>query len=179
MTKRLVMCVLVLAACGKKDAEPGADWSQKPLDATIESKVNGVAFKLSVPKGFKFDGVGDAKEDDPAAITKQWRPDVKDYFSEPSVAVSYASIPAKDVDGYVSDAMLDKNDVVAKKEQTADGFLLHYHTKNKGIVRVHVLKRKGDAHVECRASQAKDGGVPSPDATMAWLDKMCNSLTLL
>ena len=179
MRKRVVLCMF-LFACGKQ-SEPGADWSAKPLDATIESKVKGVPFKLSVPKGWKFDGVGSAKEDDADAITKEWRPDVKDYFSEPSVSVSYAAIPAKDLDGFVSDAMLDKDkDEIAKKEQTADGFvMLSYKKKDKGIVRVHVLKRKGDVHLNCRASQAKTGGVPSPDATMAWLEKMCGSLTPL
>ena len=54
-----------------------------------------------------------------------------------------------------------------------------YHTKNKGIVRVEMQKNKGDISLTCRASQAKTGGVPSPDATMAWLEKMCSSLTIL
>jgi hypothetical protein len=178
MTKRLVLCAL-LTACGGS-SEPGADWSKKPLDATIESKVHDVPFKLQVPKGWKFDAVGDAKEDDASAISKEWRPDMKDSFSEPSVTISYAAIPPKDLDGFIKDAMLDEGkDVIAKKEQTPDGFLLVYHTKNKGIVRVHTLKAKGDVHVYCRASQAKTGGVPSPDATMAWLEKLCGSLTLL
>ena len=178
MTNRLMLCV-VLVACGK-NAEPGADWSQKPLDATIESKVHGVPFKLSVPKGWKFDDASGRKEADPDEITKQWRPDVKDYFSEPSVTVSYAALPPTDLDGFVKDAMIDeKKDVIAKKEQTPDGFVMLYHTKNKGIVRVQLLKRKGDVNLNCRASQAKTGGVPSPDATMAWLEKMCSSLTLL
>lgn len=177
--KRLLLIGTVLFACGKP-SEPGADWSAKPLDATIENKVNGVPFKLQVPKGWKFDAVGDQKEDDATAITKQWRPDVKDYFSEPSVTISYAAIPPKDLDGFVKDAMLDEGkDVIAKQEQTPDGFVLIYHTKNKGIVRAHTMKTKGDAHVYCRASQAKTGGVPSPDATMAWLEKLCGSLTLL
>ena len=175
MTKRLVLCA-ILVACGK-NAEPGADWSQKPLDDTVESRVHGVPFKISMPKGWKLEEIG--KVNDPDEIVREWRPDVKDQWSEPSVAVSYAAIPAKDLDGYVSDAMMDKKDVIAKKEQTADGFVLVYHTQNKGIVRVHVLKRKGDVHLNCRASQAKTGGVPSPDATMAWLEKMCGSLTLL
>ena len=69
-------------------------------------------------------------------------------------------------------------DVIAKQEQTADGFVLVYHTKNNGIVRVHTLKTKGDTNLFCRASQAKTGGVPNPDATMAWLEKLCGSLTL-
>lgn len=178
MTKWLLLGA-VLFGCGKK-SEPGADWSAKPLDATIESKVNNVAFKLSLPKGWTFDGASGEKVDDPAAISKEWRPDIKDYFSEPSVTISYAAIPPTDLAGFVKDAMLDEGkDVIAKQEQTPDGFVLVYHTKNKGIVRVHTMKTKGDAHVFCRASQAKTGGVPSPDATMAWLEKLCGSLKLL
>jgi hypothetical protein len=46
-------------------------------------------------------------------------------------------------------------------------------------VRAEIMKTKGDAHLACRASQAKTGGVPSPDATMAWLEKLCSSLTIL
>lgn len=176
--KALAFCVL-LAACGKQ-SEPGADWSQKPLDATIENKVKNVGFKISVPKGWKFDAVGDQKESDPEALHKEYRPDVKDYFSEPSVTVGYAPIPAKDLESFVKFVMVDeKKDVVAKQEATADGFVIVYHTKNKGIVRVEMQKNKGDISLTCRASQAKTGGVPSPEATMAWLEKMCSSLTIL
>ncbi|HEY5947641.1 MAG TPA: hypothetical protein VIV40_19185 [Kofleriaceae bacterium] len=178
MMKRAAICVL-LFACGKQ-SEPGADWSQKPLDATIENQVKGVPFRISVPKGWKYDDAAGRKENDPQEITKEWRPDVKDYFSEPSVTVSYDAIPATDLDGFVKDAMLDEGkDVIAKKQQTPDGFVLISHTKNHGIVRIELMKTKGDAHVKCRASQAKTGGVPSPDATMAWLEKLCGSLTLL
>lgn len=166
--------VLVLVACGKD--EPGKDWSGKPLDATIEDKVNGKAFRILAPKGMKLDDIGGAGPD---AISKHWLADVGDYFSEPSFTVSYDSIPAKDLDGFLADAMLDDKDVVAKKEATADGFVLVTHTKNKGIVRAFVGKAKGDVHLKCRASQARTGGVPNPDATMAWLERLCLSLTIL
>jgi hypothetical protein len=176
MTKNIIIGALILAtaACGKGENEHGLDWSGKPLDVTLQSKVNNVAFSVKVPKGWKLD----EEKDDPAAITKRWRPDMKDYFSEPSVAIAYAAIPATDLEGYVKDAMLDDKDVVAKKEATADGFLLVTHTKNKGIVRVSVLKKKGEHHVECRVSQARTGGVPSPDKTMAWMESLCTSLAL-
>lgn len=168
----------MIAACGG-GASPGQDWSKRPLDLAIESKVNGVAFALSIPKGWKFDAVGDDKETDPALISKQWRPDMKDYFSEPSVMVSSEAIPAKDLDGFVADAMLDDKDVIAKKAATPDGgFVLVTHTKNHGIVRAQIMKVKGDAHLVCRASQAKDGGVPSPEATMAWLEQLCGTLVI-
>ncbi|MCA9675015.1 MAG: hypothetical protein H6709_17470 [Kofleriaceae bacterium] len=166
---------LALTACGKKgDDGPGKDWSGKALDVTVENKVNNVAFKVQLPKGMKFDG----DDDGPEVITKMWKADVHDYFSEPSVMISYEAIPATDIDGFVKDAMLDDKDVIAKQEKTADGFVLVTHTKNNGIVAVEVMKVKGDAHLVCRASQAKDGGVPSPDKTMAWLEQLCSSLTI-
>jgi hypothetical protein len=175
MNKLMTFALVVgLAACGgKKESGPGQDWSGKPLDVTIEDKVNNVGFTLKAPKGMKLDG--DAA---PEAVTKMWKADVKDYFSEPSIMVSYASIPPKDLDGVVRDAMLDDNDVVAKKEATADGFVLVTHTKKKGIVRVETYKTKGEHTLTCRVSQAKDEGVPSPEKTMAWMEQLCGSLTI-
>jgi hypothetical protein len=177
MNKLMTFALVVgLAACGgKKESGPGQDWSGKPLDVTIEDKVNNVAFSLKAPKGMKLDE-GDAG---PEAITKRWDADVKDYFSEPGFSVAYSAIPPKTIDEMVEYAMLDDNDVVAKKETTADGFVLVTHTKKKGIVRVEVLKRKGDVHLTCRVSQAKDEGVPNPEKTMAWMEQLCGSLTIL
>jgi hypothetical protein len=174
MMKNLMTAALLLGllACGgKKETGPGQDWSGKALDETVEGKVNNVGFTLKLPKGMKADRATD--------VTAQWIADVDDYFSEPSVMVSYKAIPPKDLDGMVQDAMLDDNDVVAKKETTADGFVLVTHTKKKGIVRVEVLKRKGDHHLGCYVSQAKDEGVPNPEKTMAWMEQLCGSLTIL
>jgi hypothetical protein len=169
--------VVTLCAC-KGGGGESSDWSQKPLDQTIQDKVKGAGFRLQIPAGWKLDTTLGPKAADPNEITKEWRPDVKDYFSEPSVSVSYQSIPAKDLDGYIKDAMLSDKDQIAKKEQTADGFVLVTHTKNNGTVRARIMKAKGAVHIECRASQAKTGGVPNPPATMAWLEKMCATLTI-
>lgn len=178
MKNLIAAAVLVgLVACGgdKKDDGPGKDWSGKPLDVTIKEKVKGVEFTIQAPAGMTLDGA----DAGPDAITKRWDADVKDYFSEPGFSVAYSAIPPKTLDDFVTYAMLDDNDVVAKKEATADGFVLASHTKNKGIVRVEVLKKKGEHHLTCRASQAKQGGVPSPDKTLAWLEQLCGSLTIL
>lgn len=166
---RIALCLVAttLFACGSS-AEPGKDWSKTPLDATVEGTVKGVAFKVSVPKGWV--PAGD--------MENQWRPDVKDYFSEPDVTVRAPFTTVKTVDDFVGNAMLDAKDVVGKKAQTADGFVLVTHTKNNGTVRAFVLKAKGEAQIVCEAEQAKTGGVPSPDATMAWLEQLCSSLTL-
>jgi hypothetical protein len=180
MTKTLISAALIIAvaACGgKKDSAGGGhggDWSGKPLDETITEKVKNIGFTIKAPKGMKLEDVG---EKGPEAITKSWEADKKDNWNDPGFSVSYKAIPAKTIDEYVSDAMLDDKDVVAKKEQTADGFVLLTHTKTKGIVRAHVMKRKGEEHIECRASQAGDRGpVPNADKTLAWLEQLCSSL---
>ena len=175
--KSMMTAVLLigLVACGSKgESGPGKDWSGKPLDVTIKDKVKGVEFSIQAPAGMKLE-----RDEGPDAITKSWEADLDDPFSEPGFSVAYASIPPEDLDGFVDNAMVDEKDVIAKKETLDDGFKLVYHTKNKGIVRVHVLKRKGEHSLVCRASQAKDGGVPSPDKTIAWLEQLCGSLTIL
>lgn len=176
MRKPLAFLVVLAAACGgKKSSGPGQDWSGKPLDQKIEAKVNNVAFSLMVPKGMRAEEGGDTS---PEAITRSWEADLEDQWSEPHFAVSYASIPAKDLDGFLEDRMLDDDEVIVKKEATADGFVVTHHSKTKGLVYAEVMKIKGEHHLECRASQAKDGGVPSFDKTIAWLEKLCSSLTI-
>lgn len=174
MTKRIVMilAMAVLAACGgKKDSGPGQDWSGKPLDQTYEGVVKDVKFTVKGPAGMKT-------EDADGEITKRWDADVKDHFSEPGFSVAYKAIPPKTLDEFVSDAMLDADEVIAKKQEIPDGFVLVHHNKTKGLVYARVLKRKGEIVLGCTASQAKDGGVPNPDKTMAWLEQLCLSLTI-
>ena len=175
--KSMMTAVLLigLVACGGKgESGPGKDWSGKPLDVTIKDKVKGVEFSIQAPAGMKLE-----RDEGPDAVTKRWEADLDDNFSEPGFSVAYASIPPKDLETFVKYATVDDTDVIAKQEATDDGFKLVYHTKNKGIVRVEILKRKGEHHLTCRASQAKDGGVPSPDKTIAWLEQLCGSLTIL
>lgn len=174
-----VALALAAVACGgsksAKDEGPGKDWSGKPLDVTITDKVKGIGFTIKAPAGMKLED-GDTGPD---AITRSWEADMKDNWNEPGFAVSYKAIPAKTIDDYVRDAMLDDKDVVAKKEALADGFVLVTHTKNKGIVRAQVMRRKGEDHVECRASQAGNRGpVKNPDQTLAWLEQLCTSLAI-
>ena len=171
----MVSVSLVFSACGgKKDEksakdEPGRDWSAKPLKA-VDAAIGEVKFSVDLPEGFKLDNQGD--------VNVSWKADLEDYFSEPSVQVLLASTPAKTPEEFVQNAMLDKNDEVLKSEKTADGFLLEYATKNKGILRVSVQKAAGDKALVCNASQAKQGGVPNFEATRAWLGKICGSLKM-
>lgn len=171
----LLLSVVACGGGGKKDEGPGKDWSGKPLEVTITDKVKNVGFTIKAPKGMRLEERGGPPE--PEAITKSWEADMKDNWNEPGFSVSYAAIPARTIDEYVKHAMLDDKDVIAKQETTADGFVLVTHTKNKGIVRAQVLKRKGEEHIECRASQAGDHGpVKNPDKTLAWLEQLCSSL---
>lgn len=179
MIKKLTTIALMLSlvACGgggTKDEGPGKDWSGKPLEVTITDKVKNLGFTIKAPKGMKLEERGEAG---PEAISKRWEADMKDNWNEPGFTVSYKAIPAKTLEEYVKDAMLEEKDVIAKQEAIADGFVLVTHTKNKGIVRAQVMKRKGEEHIECRASQAGNRGpVKNPDKTLVWLEQLCSSL---
>ncbi len=41
-----------------------------------------------------------------------------------------------------------------------------------------LVKRKGDVNLECTATQAKNGGVPSADAVAGWLEQLCDTLAV-
>lgn len=175
MTNRLLLCA-VLVACGS--AGP-ADWSDKPLDVTIESAVYQVPFKLSVPQGWKFRGSGPDREDDPALLVKTWAPATK-APGEPRVSIVYEALPPDDLEGAIKAAgFRDTDGGLIKKEQTATGFVLVRHSKTKAVLWVYVLQRKGDHALACRATQASHGGVPNADAELVWLERLCASLTLL
>ena len=170
----LLVLSLGLAACGggKKAAGPGADWSARPLDVTISDQVYNVAFTIKSPSGMKLES-----NDGPAAVTKRWEADVDDAFSEPSFAVAFAAIPATNLTEFVDREVTD-GDQVIEQQTTADGFVLVTRSKSGGLIRAQRLKRKGDVHLTCRASQAKTGGVPSPDKTAAWLASICATLVI-
>lgn len=163
---------LAASGGGKQAPGPGADWSARPLDVTISDKVYNVAFTIQSPSGMKLESDGG-----PETITKRWEADVKDAFSEPSFAVSYAAIPATDLDAYVKRELTDGDHVIEQKTN-ADGFVLVTRSKSGGLIRAQLQKRKGDVHLNCRASQAKTGGVPNPDKTAAWLASICATLVI-
>jgi hypothetical protein len=166
---------LTLAACGK-GREPGQDWSGIPLDTTYAAKINNVAITVRGPAHMKLDE-GAHKATD-ADLTKTWLADVDDYFSEPDFQIGFESIPATTIDEFVKSAMVDPKHVITKQAATADGFVVAFHSANNGLLGVATMKTKGANHLTCNASQAKTGGVPSPDKTLAWLEQLCASLTI-
>ncbi len=170
------LLLLGLAACGKDAPSFGQDWSKRPLapvtetlESTIGSTTRTATFSIDLPAKMKKEASGGHLE---------WRADLDDNFSEPSVSVGFSMMPAS-VEEALRVTMPDKNDVIVKSVEIDGGFIVVSHTKTKGIVRVEAWKRQGERDaLTCRASQAKTGGVPSPDATLAWLETICTSLTV-
>jgi hypothetical protein len=167
----LTLSAAFLAGCGgDKKASPGQDWSQRPL-TTVKDKVKGVGFSIGLPQKMKKDEHG-------SEVSIGWRADMDDYFSEPSVNIYYSSIPPKDLSSAHASAMIDKKHTIARKDKIDTGFIITHHSKDKGYVKTHVWKKSGEKVLNCVASQAKRGGVPSPDKTLRWLEQICLSLSV-
>ncbi|MEO6775843.1 MAG: hypothetical protein ABI467_22980 [Kofleriaceae bacterium] len=196
----LLFCTGLIASCGKHStpaqggepakqgepaeavkpgASPSAEPSPEPLDTTIQSKVNNVAFTVTIPKGWKFAGMGSETQDDPAVIVKKWKPDLGAQLGGPSVMISYLTKPPTDLASYLQHTTFDADTYVTTKQETlADGFIVAFRKHDNGILVVELMRTKGEAHMMCRASQSHTGGIPDPDARLGWLEKMCESLTL-
>jgi hypothetical protein len=168
MLKLLALAAL-LVACSRSGA-PGGDWSSVGLDDTIESSVMNAKFEIKLPKGWK----PDVNEEH----MKGWRPDVKDFMSAPSVTVGYVEQPPQSLDGYIQSLTFPGTPIVDKKIMNADYLVVVSHTVDNGIVKVDYMSHKGDTHIGCSAFQMRDGGVPNPQATMEWLEKLCKTLTI-
>lgn len=164
------MTVLIAGGCsqGTRPA-PGGDWSNVALDDTIESSVMNVNFEIKLPKGWKRD-MNDEH-------MKGWRPDVEDYTSAPSVTVGYVQQPPQSLDAYIKSLTFDGKPIVDKKILNADYLVVVSHTEN-GTVKVDYVNHKGDTYIGCSAFQMTPGGVPHPQATMEWLERLCKTLTI-
>lgn len=152
---------------GKKEEGPGLDWSGKALKP-VEATVGGVKVTVDLPDKMKL------SEDD--ADRKEWRADMKDYFSEPSVHLMSITTAPKTLDEAVKHYMVEQKYIIARKEAIADGFLVTHHSKTKGLLYAVFFKHIGGKNIVCKAAQAKQGGVPNFEKTKAWLEKICLSL---
>ncbi len=85
------IALALLVACGGGKDEIGKDWSGVPIDTAVTSHIGNVPFDIKLPAGWKAD------ESDTSDVSRGWRPDVHDYFSEPSVTVLKESIPTEDL----------------------------------------------------------------------------------
>jgi len=163
--------LVLFVACGKSDDGPRTDWSRVALDNTIESTVNNVSFTITLPKGWKRD------VDEP--LLKGWQPGVKDYAQAPSVTVGYVQQPPTDLDAYVKTLTFEGGTpIVAKKIMNTDRLAVVTHTATHSVVKVDTVIHKGETYLGCSAFQMRDGGVPSPKATIEWLEKLCATLTI-
>jgi hypothetical protein len=169
-----IAVLALLAGCGGGNSH-GKDWSDKPLDKPTTGKVDKVGFTIELPTGMVPDP---ARKGD---LSKEYRADLDDSFSEPSVTVGYEAIPAKSLEDFVQEKIgheKKKRVIVTRKTTPAGGFVLSWHTENNGWLGADAMVVKGDAHLECSAHQATEGGVPNPEKTLAWLESICASLTI-
>jgi hypothetical protein len=60
----------------------------------------------------------------------------------------------------------------------ADYLVVASHTGDNGIVKVDYMSHKGATYIGCSAFQMRRDGVPNPQATMEWLERLCRSLTI-
>jgi hypothetical protein len=169
--KRWALAIVLLAACGKKGGGgPGQDWSAKPL--TTQAVDLGTAkASIDLPAGMK---------EDPSwklAGSKRWQADLSDYFSEPGVRLSAETEMPATPAAAMDEAMLDKKLTVSKQEASADLIVIVAHSADNGTVKALSWHKTATGSLSCDADQAKSGGVPSPEATMAWLEKICRSVS--
>lgn len=68
--------------------------------------------------------------------------------------------------------------IVDKKIMNADYLVVVSHTGDNGVVKVDYMSHKGDSYVGCSAFQMRRGGVPNPQETMQWLERLCKSLSI-
>jgi hypothetical protein len=161
--------VAVLVACSRSGA-PGGDWSGIALDDTVESSVSNAKFAIQLPKGWKRD-VNDER-------MKGWRPNIDDYTGAPSVTVGYVQQPPQSLDAYIKSLTFEGTPIVDKKIMNADYLEVVSHSTDNEIVKVDYMSHKGDTYIGCSAFQMRRGGVPKPQATSEWLEKLCKSLVI-
>jgi hypothetical protein len=166
---KLLAWAALLVACSRSGASDG-DWSRVALDDTIESSLLNADFQIKIPKGWKR-----SRNDQ---LVKGWRPDVEDFMSAPSVTVGLVGQPPQNLDAYIEGLTFPGTPIVDKKIMNADYLVVVSHTVENDIVKVDYMSHKGDTYIGCSAFQMKDGGVPNPQATMEWLERLCKSLTI-
>jgi hypothetical protein len=166
---KMVAWAAVLVACNRSGA-PVADWSSVALDDTVESSVTNASFEIQLPKGWKRDVNYE--------LMKGWRPNVEDYSGEPSVTVGYVQQPPESLDAYIKSVTFEGTPIVDKKLMNADYLVVVSHTVDNRTVKVDYMTHKGDTYVGCSAFQMRRGGVPKPQATMEWLERLCRSLII-
>lgn len=189
----LLLClVTTLTACGKSGDPPAAkararatdlgpdhivDHSREPL-TRVHDTVQGVAFSIDLPAGLE-------REAKDAYV--HWTMGGNS-FLEPAITVMKldgASFPAT-VDEAAERALLIKDEerVVPSKRATAQGFLVSTQRPDGQFLEVTCNVKKGDTILEgtwiqrTGTGRSTDQPIPSLDATRAWAEQICGSLTI-
>jgi hypothetical protein len=168
----LLVCAAMLSVSfvGCKKSGPSAkDWSKVALQPS-EGPVDGIPFAAQIPAGMKLT----AQEE----IRTEWEAADGDPFKSPHVSVSRTFTTPSTPEEALEYVMPDEKDVVVKKAAIDGGFIVVWHTQKKGLARAQVYRIQGERALDCRASIANDDGIPSFDATLAWLEQICLSLRL-
>jgi hypothetical protein len=173
MSRTILLCCVAmlsvsLAGC-KKDGPSDKDWSKVALQP-YEGVVDGIKFAVQVPAGMKLT----AQEE----IRTEWEAADGDPFKSPHLSVSRTFTTPATPEEALEYVMPDDKDVIVKKAAVDGGFVVVWHTQRKGLARAQVYRIQGEQALDCRASLANDDGIPSFDATLAWLEQICMSLQL-
>lgn len=190
MIRKVLPLLLIgaLMAWGCED-EGEADWSDRELVEEKEVEVRGVTVELTLPEGMKADGHTDTN--------KAWVADKGDYFSEPRIRLGSMTAPAS-LEAAIdqAEATASPDDLVfAREEEVEGGYDLTYHNEDKTQVSAIAWRNAEDEEeaaedepdwvegggpqaVRCTASQARDDGVPNFEATKAWLESVCGTMTV-
>jgi hypothetical protein len=157
---------------GKGGDALGKDWSGVAIDTTTTANIGNIMFDIQMPSGWKEDKAS------ATIISRAWRPDMQNHGGEPLLTVLKELKPPTTMDEFVREVALDDKYVIEHKEMNGDFFIIAAHTKDNYTVRVVLVRQKGDTNLACQATQNRVGGVPNPQATQAWLEKLCQSLKI-
>lgn len=158
-----------LGACG--DAGADADWSAKPLEP-VTVDVKGQPITVSLPAGMEREARSPFVRYQPAGDAKLGLPTF-------TFAIESVGAPRGPDDLKLESGTAQKPMTVVKREAVAGGLLITGHNSTRGTVEVRFfLGREGGGAVSCRGVQARSEGVPSPEATLAMLERACTSMKL-
>ena len=181
---RAALAFALLAACngggggsstssgGKADGDRGKDWSGVALDTTTTANIGNIMFDLQLPSGWKEEKTAATQ------FSRAWRPDMKNSAGEPGVTVQKELKPPQTMADFVGEVGLGDKYVIEHKEMNGDFFIIAAHAKDNTSVEVVLVRQKGDTYLSCQAIQNKVSGVPNPEGTQAWLEKVCQSLKI-
>lgn len=166
--------VVSVTACGGKKADVGGgaggaaegdDWSAVALKVQ-DIDVKGAAFTVTLPDGMARD---------PDWPGTSYIVPKADNFSLPKFRFELGACDAEAAGMQLKMGSTQAKPLtVAKQGEVAGGYAITAHTADKGTLWYFACKPLGaKLAIQCTGSQAKTGGVPNADATLAMFEKVC------